>query len=211
MNFRNYLLPFPNFRTMEKNIELYRKSNIKGVLMQGNFSYGGGGYMDEMKSYVISHLLRDDHSDVKTLIKEFCDNYYGEASPYIQEYIYLWEDEVNGKELWLYDDADSNLFNSSNIEKASELINKALTYKTEKTQKRIERVALGLEYLKLVRLPLDYERRNEKIEEFYEKVRNQRITELFERTALEYSIDIMKKSRYCKERNNWYSLYYIMR
>lgn len=211
VNFRNYLLPFPNFRTMGKNIELYRKSNIKGVLMQGNFSYGGGGYMDEMKSYVISHLLRDDHSDVKTLIKEFCDNYYGEASPYIQEYIYLWEDEVNGKELWLYDDADSNLFNSSNIEKASELINKALTYKTEKTQKRIEKVALGLEYLKLVRLPLDYERRNEKIEEFYEKVRSQRITELFERTALEYSIDIMKKSRYCKERNNWYSLYYIMR
>ena len=40
---------------------------------------------------------------------------------------------------------------------------------------------------------------------------NKAITELFERTALEYSIDIMKKSRYCKERNNWYSLYYIMR
>ncbi len=46
---------------------------------------------------------------------------------------------MNGKELWLYDDADSNLFNSSNIEKVSKLINKALTYKTEKTQKRIEK------------------------------------------------------------------------
>ena len=34
VNFRNYLLPFPNLRSMTKNIELYRKMNVKGVLMQ---------------------------------------------------------------------------------------------------------------------------------------------------------------------------------
>ena len=37
------------------------------------------------------------------------------------------------------------------------------------------------------------------------------ITEIMERTSLEFSIDVMKKSRYAKDRPNWYSLYYIMK
>lgn len=211
VNFRNYLLPFPNLRSMEKNIELYRENNVKGVLMQGNFSYGGGGYMDELKSYVVSHLLRDDHKNLNALIKEFCDGYYEDASVYIQEYIYFWEDQIKGKELWLYDDADSELFSDENVEAATKIISKALLLKNERTNKRIERVALGMEYLKLVRLPLDYPDRDKMIDEFYSKVRYQKITELFERTSLDYSIETMKRSRYCKERNNWYSLYYIMK
>lgn len=211
VDFRNYLLPFPNLRSMEKNIELYRKCNVKGVLMQGNFSYGGGGYMDELKSYVVSRLLRDDKKDLDYLIDEFCCGYYGKASKYIKEYIYLWEDEVNGKELWLYDDADSSLFTDENIEKATSLLEKALEVVEDDKKKRVEKVALGIEYLRLVRLPLDTKNRDKMIDEFYKKVRYHKITELFERTSLDFSIEVMKKSRYCKERKDWYSLYYIMR
>lgn len=211
VDFRNYLLPFPNFRSMEKNIKLYRKCNVKGVLMQGNFSYGGGGYMDELKSYVVSHLLRDDSKGLDYLIDEFCNGYYGKASKYIKEYVNLWEDEVDGKELWLYDDADSMLFTDENIEKATKILEKAIEVVEDDKKKRVEKVILGIEYLKLVRLPLDTKNRNLMIDEFYEKVKYHKITELFERTALDYSIDVMKNSRYCKERNNWYSLYYIMR
>lgn len=211
VNFRNYLLPFPNLRSMEKNIMLYRKNNVKGVLMQGNFSYGGGGYMDELKSYVASHLLRDEGKTLDYLINEFCEGYYKESGKYIKEYIYLWEDEVDGKELWLYDDADSTLFSDENIAKASELIEKALEVASEEIKKRVLRVALGLEYLRIVRLPLDALDRDKQIDEFYKKVRYQKITELFERTSLDYSINVMKKSRYCKDRKDWYSLYYIMR
>ena len=102
VNFRNYLLPFPNLRTMEKNIALYRKCNVKGVLMQGNFSYGGGGYLDELKAYVVANLLRDDSKDLNYLINDFCKYYYGNnAYKYIVDYINLWEDSVVGHELWL--------------------------------------------------------------------------------------------------------------
>ena len=213
VNFRNYLLPFPNLRTMEKNINLYKKYHIKGILMQGNFSHGGGGYLDELKSYVIARLLRDDSKPLDELIKEFCDNYYGKtSSEYIIKYINLWEDHIKNYDLWLYDDADGEMFDDKIIKQSFELLNNAyLLTDNVIYQKRIEKLLIGIEYLYLVRLPLNYPNRNDLIDQFKQKIINLRITEIFERTSLEYSIEVMKKSRFAKERKDWYSLYYIMR
>ena len=213
VNFRNYLLPFPNLRVMEQNIALYRKSNVKGILMQGNFSHGGGGYLDELKSYVIARLLRDNIKPLEELIEEFCFNYYGkEAYKYITEYIYLWEDHVKDYDLWLYDDADSLMFNDEIINKSFSLLNKALSSTLDLKQKeRIKKLLLGIEYLYLVRLDMNYPNRNQMIEDFKQKVLDLKLTEIFERTEINYAIEVMKKSRFAKTRDNWYSLYYIMR
>jgi hypothetical protein len=213
VNFRNYLLPFPNLRTMAKNIELYRKMNVKGILMQGNFSYGGKGYLDELKSYLTARLLRDDTEPLNDLIKDFCDHYYGvSSSNYIIDYINMWEDEIYDKTLWLYDDADSELFTDELIEKGTKLLQLAYVNATNDIYKeRIEKLMLGMEYAYIVRLPLDAQNRNELINKFYEKLKKHHITEIMERTSLEFSINVMKNSRYTKERPNWYSLYYIMK
>ena len=212
VNFRNYLLPFPNFRSMAKNINLYKKYNVKGLLMQGNFSYGGKGYFDELKSYVIARLMRDDSEPLDVLIKDFCDNYYGkESSKYVIDYLNMWEDEIYDKTLWLYDDADSLLFTDELIDKGLKLLNTAFNETDNYIYKeRIEKLILGMEYAKLVRLE-NSEDKNKLVDKFYEKVKKHHITELFERTSLEYSISIMKNSRYAKDRPNWYSLYYIMK
>lgn len=213
VNFRNYLLPFPNLRTMEKNIALYRKCNVKGVLMQGNFSYGGGGYLDELKAYVVANLLRDDSKDLNYLINDFCKHYYGSnAYTYIVDYINLWEDSVKGHELWLYDDADSLMFTDNNINKSFDLLYKAKdSEKNEIYKNRIDKLLLGIRYLYIVRLEMDYPNRNELIDEFYADLKKHKITEIFERTSLEFSINTMKKSKYAKDREGWYSLYYIMK
>lgn len=213
VNFRNYLLPFPNLRTMAKNIELYRKMNVKGILMQGNFSYGGKGYLDELKSYLTARLLRDDAEPLNDLIKDFCDHYYGvSSSNYIIDYINMWEDEIYDKTLWLYDDADSELFTDELIEKGTKLLQLAYVNATNDIYKeRIEKLMLGMEYAYIVRLPFEAQNRNELIDKFYEKIKKHHITEIMERTSLEFSINVMKNSRYAKERPNWYSLYYIMK
>jgi hypothetical protein len=198
---------------MAKNIELYRKMNVKGILMQGNFSYGGKGYLDELKSYLTARLLRDDTEPLNDLIKDFCDHYYGvSSSNYIIDYINMWEDEIYDKTLWLYDDADSELFTDELIEKGTKLLQLAYVNATNDIYKeRIEKLMLGMEYAYIVRLPLEAQNRNELINKFYEKLKQHHITEIMERTSLEFSINVMKNSRYAKERPNWYSLYYIMK
>ena len=211
VNYRNYLLPFPCFRSMAKNIELYKEVGVKGLLMQGNFSYGGGGYMDEAKAYVAAHLMRDDHKSLDELIEEFSYGYYGSCAPKIIEYINLWEDAVKGWDLWLYDDSDCPYFTDNVIQKATKILNEAKLMCDEVHLKRLEKVILGLDYLKLVRLPMDALNRNEKIDAFYAKAKYLKLTEIMERTSLDLSIKYMKESRYAKERPNWYSLYYIMK
>jgi len=126
VNYRNYLLPFPNIRSMAQNIKLYREYNVKGVLMEGNFSQGGKGYMDELKSYITARLLKNPDYDLDLLISEFCFGYYGQAAPYIINYINLWEDAIPEYELWLYDDSDHPLFTDERLAKAGEILNNAL-------------------------------------------------------------------------------------
>ena len=212
VNFRNYLLPFPNLRTIDKNIKLYKQLKVQGVLMQGNFSHGGGGYLDELKSYVTARLLRDDSEELDVLIKEFCDNYYGKnISNQVIAYINLWEDHVKNFDMWLYDDADHPMFDEVMIDKSLILLKDAYQNADLDKKMRVEKLLLGIEYLRLVRLELDYPNKEEKIEQFRTKLLEHKITEIFERTALDYSIDVMKNSRYAKDRPNWYSLYYIMK
>lgn len=216
VNFRNYLLPFPNFRSMIKNISLYRESNVKGVLMQGNFSHGGKGYMSELKAYVISRFLRYKDLKLEDEVKEFCDYYYGKSGKYIYDYIFLFEDHISKYDLWLYDDSDHPIFDEmidgkNIVEVAKDLINKALEVATDDVKERVKEVKLTYDYMYLTRLPLNFPKRNQLIDDFYHNVKEAKITELFERTELKYSINIMKTSLYAKKRDEWSSLYYIMK
>ena len=212
VNYRNYLLPFPCLRSMYKNIMLYKKIGVKGVLMEGNFSFGGKGYLDELKAYLSSRLLTFDERSLEEIVKEFCDGYYGKASNKVQEYIYLFEDNIKG-DMWLYDDADHEMFTDELVEKAEEIIKDALSLveENDKEYKHVEELFLTYLYMYIVRLPLEDKSRDNLIDVFFTKVNEHGITELFERTSLEFSKDVMKKSRYAKDRDNWYSLYYIMK
>lgn len=212
VNYRNYLLPFPCLRSMYKNIMLYKKIGVKGVLMEGNFSFGGKGYLDELKAYLSSRLLTFDERSLEEIVKEFCDGYYGKASEYVQEYIYLFENNIKG-DLWLYDDADHEMFTDELVSKAKEIITKALSEvnESDKEYKHVKALYMSYLYMYIVRLPLDYPYREKLIDDFFNDVYDLEITELFERTSIDFSKEVMKKSRYAKNRENWYSLYYIMK
>ena len=192
----------------------YKKNNIKGVLMQGNFSHGGHGYCDELKSFLCARLLAFDERRLEEIVLDFCKHYYKDAYLECYNYIMLFEYAVNGHKLWLYDDADSEMFTDELVSKAGSMIDEALKKVEGKDSKTINRVLAlyaTFRYLYLVRLPMDYPNRDKLIDEFAYLIKSLGITELFERTELNYSIKIMKESRYCKERPNWYSLYYVMR
>ena len=212
VNYRNYLLPFPCLRSMYKNIMLYKKIGVKGVLIEGNFSFGGKGYLDELKAYLSSRLLTFDERSLEEIVDEFCKGYYGKASEKVKEYIYLFEDNIKG-DMWLYDDADHEMFTDELVEKAEEIIKDALSLvdENDKEYKHVEELFLTYLYMYIVRLPLEDKSRDNLIDVFFTKVNEHGITELFERTSLEFSKDVMKKSRYAKDRDNWYSLYYIMK
>lgn len=210
VNFKNYLQPFANFFTMPENIRLYKKYGIKGILQQGNFSYGGGGAMDELKSYLIARLLRDVNTDPKQVIDEFTEGVYGQGAPYIRAYIDLISEAVKGKAMTLFDDPNAEYLSDNLIVRCDELFCAAeRAAETEAVRKRIRREHLSIEFLKTVRIEDDGARALA-VDAFAEKVRSFRLTEIMERTHLEDSFEFMKRSRYAKNREGRYSMYYIV-
>lgn len=213
VNFKNYLLPFPNITSMAKNIKTYYKEGIKGILMQGNFSNGGKGSFDELKAFIASKLMKDPTQNTNYLIDLFCDNYYGKASQKIKEYIFTLENHIKNYNLWLYDFADASYFNDYLVAKLHNIMNEALVISSSDDTKYYNHVfkeSLSQTYLEIVRMD-DSPKKQDLINEFESNIRKIGITELFERTSLDYSIDVIKSSKFAKDRPNWYSLYYIMK
>ena len=85
--FAHYAAPFPNWRTLQPNMQAFVRNNVKGVFEQANGSAQGGVDFNEMRAYVIGKLLWDPWCDVEAHIREFSDYYYGAAGPYVREYI----------------------------------------------------------------------------------------------------------------------------
>lgn len=86
-NFQNYLQPWPNIYPMCENIKYFANlTPIKSYFGEGAYNTAGAEF-SELRAWVASRLLWNPDQDYHALIDEFCDGYYGPASPYIKQYI----------------------------------------------------------------------------------------------------------------------------
>ena len=211
VNFKNYLQPLIPIKQFAHNIRLYAEHGVKGVLMQGNFSYGGDASMGDLKVYLLSRLLWNPYVDEDKLVSEFIDGVFGKGAPYIREYVRLMSEAITDKVVTIFDNADAEYYSDELIAHCDELFNKAeAAAETEEIRRRINREHLAIEFMKTVRIE-DDALRAEETEKFKEKLVYHKITEINERTYLPLSIQYMKDGRYAKGRENWYNTYYIVR
>lgn len=83
--FTNYLAPFPNFLTLQPNMQYYKENGIKGVFAQG--SGDTYGEWAELRCFLEARLLNDDKADVKELTARFLQDYYGPAAKFLLQYV----------------------------------------------------------------------------------------------------------------------------
>ena len=79
---------FPDFNTLQKNMQCYHRYGVKGVYEEGNY------YVDccdtefgELRTYLIAELLENPYCDYDAKMLEFCNYYYGEGGKYIKAII----------------------------------------------------------------------------------------------------------------------------
>lgn len=92
-NFRNYLMPYPNFASFSHDVKFYADNGVMGLFAEGNAN-GGAGEFAELRSWVIARLMWNQDQDASKLIDEFVDNVYGKAAKHITAYIKLLHDQV---------------------------------------------------------------------------------------------------------------------
>lgn len=83
--FTNYLAPFAQWGTLQKNMRYYHEQGVQGIFAQGS----GASYSDmaELKAYLLAKLLWDPSQDEKRLTDEFVKGYYGPASTFVSQYM----------------------------------------------------------------------------------------------------------------------------
>ncbi|MBN2584785.1 MAG: DUF4838 domain-containing protein, partial [Planctomycetes bacterium] len=85
-NYRHHLMPFPNLESIVPNIKFLADNKARGVFEQGAHKARGSEFVG-LRMWVLAKGLWNPDADGKALVREFCDGYYGAASPAIQKYI----------------------------------------------------------------------------------------------------------------------------
>lgn len=102
-----YLQPYPNLKAMSETIQ-YASGfpAVKGYFGQHMQSTRTmrGGELAELRAWVAARLLWNPNQDYEELIEEFVNGYYGDAAPYVSDYIGLLHDsfEAGGSNLGSY-------------------------------------------------------------------------------------------------------------
>ena len=89
--FQQYLLPFPNIKVLQSNLQTFRAHNAIGVMEEGSYDVPGGDFA-ELKAYLLAKLMWNPDVDANAIIDEFINAYYGKAASQMKEYLAL----VNG-------------------------------------------------------------------------------------------------------------------
>ena len=105
---------------------------------------------------------------------------------------------------------DADWITDELVAQADELFRKAMTVAEGAYLDRIKREYLAVRYLQIVRMEMDAPNRDKLIDAFIDDVKKCGITELMERNSIAFSKECMKHSRYTRDREGKYKLYYIM-
>jgi hypothetical protein len=128
VDFAHSINPFPNLHTLQPNISLFVENNVSEHFQQTNT--GTGHEFSELKAYLLAKLLWNPDADVKEIIREFTDGYYGKGGRWVRKYITALEKELikSGDRLDIYGpptNHQNTFLSEKNIARYSRFLNKA--------------------------------------------------------------------------------------
>ncbi|MBK8225865.1 MAG: DUF4838 domain-containing protein [Flavobacteriales bacterium] len=155
INFSHLVMPFPNWKVLQPNLQLFRDAGVPMVFEQGLSS--PGGEMPEFRTYLLAKLMWNPDLNVDSLRWQFMDTFYGDAGVYIDKYTRLLEEELDksGKPLTLYEHPQAHkdgYLSPENLAKYKMLFNsaEAATFDEDTIYAwRVEDARLGIMYAEL--------------------------------------------------------------
>ena len=187
-NFAHYLMPFPNIEVLQPNVKFFIKHGVKGLFEQGNYSPGGNGEMAPLRAYVLAKLLWNPDVDVRKIIGEFLNGYYGRAGPIIQTYIEMLHRKVKVKNVHvhIFDPPTLPYLDDEFLEEAEKLFDKAEEVAdNEEIRLRVQVARLPIWYVKIATKQVSGGERLKLLHSFLEIARKAGITHINEWTKLD--------------------------
>ena len=153
VGFNQYIAPCPNFRALAERFCTYKRLNISGLLMEGNYE-GPWGDFSELRQWIISKLMWNPYQDVDSLAHLFINAYYSDAAPYIWDFYQLTQNQVQSTTHFpIYADFKNPVYTDDYIRKSNQIIERArlISQKDSVLSARVARVAAQVYYLEATR------------------------------------------------------------
>ena len=156
-DFALYLLPFPNYRVLDPNIDFYVDHNVVGLFEQGDYQAETGDFV-QLRAWVIAKLLWNPSLDPKKLVDEFVAGYYApELVPIYGRYFDVLSDAVEKSNVYLgiYRTSTNDWLDPASLNEATRLQNEALAVAKRLEAENPERFAGLVKKVRRERIPLD--------------------------------------------------------
>ncbi|MCC6462142.1 MAG: DUF4838 domain-containing protein, partial [Saprospiraceae bacterium] len=110
VQFRSYLGPFPNWHTLQPNLQLFRRQRVNMMFEQG--SGANRSEFSDMRAYLLAKLLWNPHANMDSILTDFGKGYYGPAQNAVWAYIHDLTNSLqeHGKYLSIYDIPQNEAF-----------------------------------------------------------------------------------------------------
>lgn len=165
INFRHYLMPFPDFDEFPAEARLYKRSGVKGVFFQGGYAPGGGASDAELRSYVMARLLWDVNVDTDALVTQWMQGVYGPAARPMRAWFDLLHEKARdpSAHFRIFDDVNVPYLTDDVLAQGQILFDQAqhLAVGYPTAARYVKKARLGLRYVNLMKHPrVDQEFRN---------------------------------------------------
>lgn len=216
-NFAHYPLPVPNLDEIQANLNLYRKSGVYGVFMQGMGEDGGGAESMALRGYVISRLMWNPNQPVWPIVDEFLGGVYGGAARQVRRYLDVFHDRVRTDRALhpsLYEPPTHPLFDAKTLHLADAALAKGEATVGGAERQRVRLLRHGLTYARLHKTCGQFRREGnvyrgeatpEDVRAFDSMVRDWRkagIQHIREGAPLEFTAQLIR-NRLCSHKVEW--------
>ena len=175
-NFRSYMLPHMNLRSIAPNIRTFVDAGAVGVFEQGD-ACCAAGELAPLRFWLTAHLLWDPSQDESALIDDFVAGDYGAgAAPHIKDYIAIVNDAgtASDKPMRCYHANVTDWLSQEQIAAAANAMAAALeAAKAEDPDfaRRVRREQLSTDHMRLLNWRPEYGDRGEMAREWIETCR----------------------------------------
>lgn len=172
VDFKNLLLPFPNFGVQVENQKFYEENNVSGIFHQA--SREKNSEFASLRAYVLSRLMWEGSSmDLEKCVSRYIKAYFGDAAPMVIDYMNISSKALydSNNDLGLYDELvhhKNDYLSKENIAKYNSLLNDAkLAVKGQKVyEDRLDVIELPIVYANLVQPNISKTQRQEFLTKF---------------------------------------------
>jgi hypothetical protein len=88
-NFSGNMLPHPDWAGLGPDLRFFVANNVRGMFEQGDNYTNGVGDFVQLRTWLLGKLMWNPGLDQQQLTTEFLRGYYGDAAPFLQQYIDL--------------------------------------------------------------------------------------------------------------------------